>query len=627
MRSAARPKTPRILSSRGIIFHLSRADLLNEWILALCLVMAVAAVLSPLLILFGLKFGTIETLRHRLVQDPRNREIRPMLSKVFDQAWFRQIASRRDVAFVVPMTRQISASIDAILEKDGSLEKASLDLVPTSGDDPLVLENGATIPEGNQCVLTQSAAEALGAEPGDLLIGHAKRVVDTRYETGELKLEVAGILSSRASSMKAAFVPLQVVEAVERYKDGQTVPEYGWSGTPALAYPVYDGVLALLRKPMTRVDEFKLVSGTGFTRIEQVTSERFKELSSFEAPPDRSIYLIHTIQKPVTRQSLEAVKLKLRGSGAVLIPWIKELQAELTDPAGKVIGSLTLHSVAAAPRDLERFPSIPLNSWTSDGDSSRESRRALLPKTFQDLPPTVLLRMMRSEDVLSFPIEVIPKRAPEARTIIPVQLGGVLNLFTERNIAFDPGQDQFVTTRRGYAGFRLYAATIDDVDGLKRHLEAAGIPVHTEAQRIRDVMELDRYLTLLFLLISAVGVCGGIAVLTASLYASVERKRKELSVLRLIGFSGGALFRFPVYQGLLIAGAGFLVALAFFFVMAWTVNALFRSHLQAGESFCRLSAWHLALSVTGVGVLASLASFAAAWRVARIDPAESLRDE
>jgi putative ABC transport system permease protein len=206
-------------------------------------------------------------------------------------------------------------------------------------------------------------------------------------------------------------------------------------------------------------------------------------------------------------------------------------------------------------------------------------------------------------------------------------LGGILNLFTERNIAFDPGQNQFVLKRRGYAGFRLYAATIDDVDGLKRHLEAQGIPVHTEAQRIRDVMELDGYLTLLFLLISAVGICGGVAALTASLYASVERKRKELSVLRLIGFSRGALFRFPVYQGVLIAGSGFLLALAFFFVMAWTVNALFRSHLQAGESFCRLSAWHLVLSVTAVGILASLSSFAAAWRVASIDPAESLRDE
>lgn len=627
MRNAAGPNTRRALHSRGIIFRLSRADLLNEWILTLCLVMAVAAVLSPLLILFGLKFGTIETLRHRLVQDPRNREIRPMLSKVFDKEWFQQISSRKDVAFVVPMTRQISASIDATLEKGSSAEKTALDLVPTSSGDPLVLENGAPIPLDHQCVLTQAAAEALGAQPGDMLIGFARRMVATRYETGELKLEVAGILDPRASAMKAIFVSLPILEAVERYKDGQAVSEYGWPGTPALAYPVYDGVIVLIPKPMTPVDEFKLVNGTGFTMIDKLSNEKCKQLSSFEAPADHSIYLVHTKQKQVNLESISAVKLKLRGSGAVLIPWIKDLQAELADAAGKIIGPLTLQTAAVASRDLERFPSIPLTGWNSDEDNAQVSRTVILPEAFQNLPSPVFLRMTRSEDVLSFPVDVLPKRAPGTRTIIPLQLGGVLNLFTERNIAFEPSQNQFILTRRGYAGFRLYAATIDDVDSLRRHFEAGGIPVHTEAQRIRDVTELDRYLTLLFLLIVAVGVCGGVAVLTASLYASVERKRKELSVLRLIGFSGGALFRFPVYQGILIAGAGFSVALGFFFGTAWMVNTLFRNHLQAGESFCRLSFWHLALSLAGVGVLASLASFAAAWRVTRIDPAESLRDE
>ena len=67
----------------GIVWRLSGTDLQHEWLLTGCLIMAVAAVLSPLLLIFGLKYGTIDTLRTRLVQDPRNREIRPMASQAF----------------------------------------------------------------------------------------------------------------------------------------------------------------------------------------------------------------------------------------------------------------------------------------------------------------------------------------------------------------------------------------------------------------------------------------------------------------------------------------------------------------------------------------------------------------
>jgi putative ABC transport system permease protein len=75
--------------------------------------MAVAAVLSPLLLTFGLKYGTIDTLRMRLIQDPRNREIRPMASQAFSHEWFAQMQQRPDVAFIVPMTRQIAATVSA----------------------------------------------------------------------------------------------------------------------------------------------------------------------------------------------------------------------------------------------------------------------------------------------------------------------------------------------------------------------------------------------------------------------------------------------------------------------------------------------------------------------------------
>ena len=52
------------------ICHLSLRDYLHERLLSACAVLGLAAVLAPLLILFGVKFGVVETLTERLRNDP-----------------------------------------------------------------------------------------------------------------------------------------------------------------------------------------------------------------------------------------------------------------------------------------------------------------------------------------------------------------------------------------------------------------------------------------------------------------------------------------------------------------------------------------------------------------------------
>ena len=58
---------------------------------------------------------------------------------------------------------------------------------------------------------------------------------------------------------------------------------------------------------------------------------------------------------------------------------------------------------------------------------------------------------------------------------------------------------------------------------------------------------------------------GGAMALLASLYAAVERKRRDLGVLRLLGLSRRTLCRYPMYQSLMICVGGFIVALLFFY--------------------------------------------------------------
>jgi len=90
-------------------FRLATRDYLHEWQVSGCFVLALAAVLGPMLVLFGLKFGIVGGMLDQLIEDPRNREIRPVGSGRYSPAWVDEMWKRDDVAFVVPRTRSIAA--------------------------------------------------------------------------------------------------------------------------------------------------------------------------------------------------------------------------------------------------------------------------------------------------------------------------------------------------------------------------------------------------------------------------------------------------------------------------------------------------------------------------------------
>ncbi len=93
------------------IIRLSLRDYSYERLLSACTILGLAAVLAPLLVLFGVKSGIINTMVDRLVQDPRNLEISPVGSSRYDQNWFTAVGNRPGVAFIIPQTRSIAANI------------------------------------------------------------------------------------------------------------------------------------------------------------------------------------------------------------------------------------------------------------------------------------------------------------------------------------------------------------------------------------------------------------------------------------------------------------------------------------------------------------------------------------
>lgn len=396
------------------IAWLAWRDFAHDRRIAACQAIGLAAVLGPLLVLFGLKFSVVENMTARLREQPRIREIVGVGNRDLANGWFVEMVRRPDVAFVIPRTRTIAASV--LLEYRGSSGTASaqVELVPTADGDPLL--SGTATPRGHdQTVLSTAAATRLGVGVGESITMLVSRTVGGLHEHVALPLEVAAIAPERAFSRQAAFVSLALLSATEEYRDGFEVSQFGWGGDPA-----------------------------------------------------------------------------------------------------------------------------------------------------------------------------------ESRT--------------------------------SWAGFRLYARSIFDVERLQADLRASGLDVRTSAAEIDTVLRLDHNLTMLFWAIALMGGTGCLVAIGASLSANAQRKRREIGVLRLVGFSTSSTSIFPAIQAALIGGLGSALAIVAYWVTSQAINSCFGAELEAGEVVCRLGARHVAIATLGAIGCALVASVVAGRSVARIDPSEVLRE-
>ncbi len=226
------------------MLRLACKDYWHEFLLSACAVLGLAAVLTPLLVLYGVKFGVVQTLTERLRNDPRNLEISPVISGRYTPEYLAKLAAHPDVAFVLPRTRSIAATMDLSTNNGDARSVLVASLEPTAEGDPLLLRFGAAVPtmpqspdtEAIGVTLSSSAAEKLHLKQGDTLNGKVERRFQGKVQTARVALRVAAVLPLAAQQKDVAYVPLPLMEATEDYRDGRAVPELGaqngWTGEP-----------------------------------------------------------------------------------------------------------------------------------------------------------------------------------------------------------------------------------------------------------------------------------------------------------------------------------------------------------------------------------------------------------
>jgi putative ABC transport system permease protein len=619
---ASRPAD--LIAGRGervpanVVLLLAVADLWHEWILNFCILMALAAVLAPLLLLLALKYGTIETMRDRLKEDPVYRELKPAQTGHFRPEWFADLRQRKDVAFAIP-TIVRGAAIVRIAKRSG--EFVNIDTVPTAPGDPLLLQNQASVPQEGEAVLSAAAAAQLDLRVGDSLRIQINRGAEERVGS---QLHLISVLSPRADSEPRLFVPLQMALDIESYREGTAIPDRGWPGGVPAAPPRYDGVFVLVPQPLDASAVRALTVGTGFSEIEELPVSNFAERTGLHVNADFTGYDLRVISEPGTAGGLNAVRQRLRGREAILLPYARGLELSLGSLSGT---KLPLVGLSLSEPDAERL-GINAPPWLVPAVASDFAKLGfvILPTDLQQ--PEGPLEGYVTQMIGHPALPLIGKTVgPAGVAIVPAELAGIIRTGMLRPLQYDAVSKMLVLGRAEFGGFRLYARSIDDVEGLEHMMITQDVPVVSQSQSIARIRIFDQALTRMFWLVAVVGIVGGAAALIASLYAAVERKRRELGMLRLLGIPRRSVFLFPIYQSGCVAVLGSLIALLGYGLLAAIINQVFARDLDLGEKLCRLPPIYLAVAVLATVTFAIACALVAGIRATQIDPAEAIRHE
>lgn len=111
----------------------------------------------------------------------------------------------------------------------------------------------------------------------------------------------------------------------------------------------------------------------------------------------------------------------------------------------------------------------------------------------------------------------------------------------------------------------------------------------------------------------------GAAIVGLTIYTATIEKASEFGVLKAIGFTGGDLYRIVLTQSLVASLLGYLVGLVLALPVAWLAESIEPSFITLFRS------QDLLLVLAGTILMAAVASWAPARRIAHIDPASVFR--
>ncbi|PRX10062.1 UNVERIFIED_ORG: putative ABC transport system permease protein [Martelella mediterranea] len=198
---------------------------------------AMVSIIVPLMLLWGLKVGFVESLLDTLKSSPANLEVRLKGDYVLTPDAVAEIAGLAGVGFILPTARQLATRGFASLP--GGANRTPASLLPTAAGDPLT--RSTPVPDGNETIVSQMLAKRLDVEPGARIeIANERR---NGRERLRIPLTVIAVADGPGINGNWLFVAPEIINAVEAFVDGYALPDRGIDGKPLSQRPeIYSSV-------------------------------------------------------------------------------------------------------------------------------------------------------------------------------------------------------------------------------------------------------------------------------------------------------------------------------------------------------------------------------------------------
>lgn len=593
------------------------ADLRFEWILSLCMIFALGAVFAPLFILLGLQKGIVGSMLDKFQHDPLSRLVTPksQLQDSLDDRW---LVSLKQNASVL-----ISSSVPRLLLNVQGVDD-QINTIPTSKNDPLLLENGIILPTlKKSVVLSAPLAQATKKKAGDNFTLLLIRSVQ-QEEKIPLVLHVAGILPPETSEgAKKIWLPDDLFEWIYQWRGGQAVSELGLKGREVFLAPEYDGIITLLKTVPSDAEYWQMIRrGLSFAQL----PKPFDLPLAGYAGRSQQARLWKPVNNRVTEQDFKLLSNRHYDMGFQLttLPYLEDFKVVLK--TAQQNNGLAMKLLPMEPRDGQTQAAsdeVSMAVWIS-----KDTAFAL------DTTEEIIFPSEHKE--LRIPVNIYPSsEVPSGFLAISPDFAGKMNAARHRNVLYDRTQGEFkLLNEKGARYFRAYASSIDKLDKLVELVQQEGIRRGDMALRepnsrifeVHNIRQLASYMEKLYLLILSVSGFSVFFAIAANVYAGIQRKRRDIAYLELFGLHPVAILLFPFLKSLVLVSGALAAALLCYGFFGYLTDYFFADALGTGVSLTRLAGKEAIKLISIIYSTAALASLLAATAVLRIEPGEYIRE-
>ncbi|WP_161569633.1 ABC transporter permease family protein [Veronia nyctiphanis] len=588
---------------------LALRDISHEKILSFCMACSLGAIFTPIIILLGLQKGIIGNMIDALESDPTSRLVRPKFmsqSPIPEETL--EVIKNAGAAFIESETSHLLLDVKGLSDP--------INVVPSSDLDPFFIKSKASLTNNDSkwVLISESLSKKLGKYEKDILTIMLVRFTKNNYrEEIPVDFSIVGVLDKEVMPDYKIHMQDSIFNDIYHWRKGYASKKLNLEGNREInILPEYDGAITTFGNKRPNTEDFnKMLAG----RFPFSTLPIKYSKSDEEVGQDDSL-LWKAVNSTITKEEIQELNNTLLNYGYSprITPYVDNVKLSLFK--GKIPKSWKVKTLSISESPLYQQGKRPI-LLVSNSDAEFVGAQRLILKTGLGKKTAII------------PVELmISDKVPHGYIVPSYHFTGLLRsairigaVYSEERFSFELENENL--TRY----FRVYSKSLDDlellVDTVKNEGERLGVkalvsPV-SKLNDVRNIQKLSNYMEKIYLLIASISGISTIFAVTASVYATVQRRKKDIAYLNMLGINKSKIVFFPLIKNMILILFGLSIAFSAYWLFDMLAKNWFVDLLGETESLTRLTSEYILGLISIVLLLGSLSSLFAATAINKID--------